>query len=210
MEQDSAHRRGRQAERPADRRLAVPGRGRGCDGRIPLPPGGARVAGPQDSAIPFGQAAPDTVHDPIAEGVVQALLSDRACRADPPGGLGRFAAAGKKPLQVSAAARSPVTPAGRERRWRSRGAVTRRARRHRAGAVTRARQAAAKAARSAVSRPLAANSSANRLGYRRVVLRVPRQTTVCGSAPTIASRRTVSRETPSRCASCAAVRKSEV
>ena len=42
--------------------------------------------------------------------------------------------------------------------------MTRRAGRHRAGAVTRARQAAAKAARSATSRPLAANSSANRRG----------------------------------------------
>ena len=48
----------------------------------------------------------------------------------------------------------------------------------------------------------------NRRGNRRVVLRVPRHTTVCGSAPAIASRRTVSRETPSRRASCAAVRKS--
>jgi hypothetical protein len=41
-----------------------------------------------------------------------------------------------------------------------------------------------------------------------VVLRAPWHTTVCGSAPAIASRRTVSRETPSRRASCAAVRKS--
>ncbi len=47
--------------------------------------------------------------------------------------------------------------------------------RHGAGAVTRARHQAAKAARSAVSRPLAANSSANRRGNRRVVLRVPRR-----------------------------------
>ena len=46
---------------------------------------------------------------------------------------------------------------------------------------------------------------ANRRGNRRVVLRVPRQTTVCGSAPVIASRRTVSRKTPSRPASLAAV-----
>jgi hypothetical protein len=41
-----------------------------------------------------------------------------------------------------------------------------------------------------------------------VVLRTPRHTTVCGSVPAMASRRTVSRDTPSRCASCAAVRKS--
>jgi len=94
-------------------------------------------------------------------------------------------------------------------RWSSQ-AAARRAGRHGAGAVTRARQAAAKAARSATSRPLAANSSANRRGYRRVVFRAPWHTTVCGSAPAIASRRTVSREIPSRCASCAAVRKSAV
>ena len=61
------------------------------------------------------------------------------------------------------------------------GAVPRLGGRHRAGAVTRARQAAAKAARSATSRPLAAKSSANRRGNRRVVFRVPRHTTVCGS-----------------------------
>ena len=51
--------------------------------------------------------------------------------------------------------------------------MSRQASRHRAGAVTRARQAAAKAARSATSSPLAANSSANRRGYRRVVFRAP-------------------------------------
>jgi hypothetical protein len=107
-------------------------------------------------------------------------------------------------------ARSLLPPARGETRWGRQAGVPRQAAGHRAGAATRARQAAAKAARSAASRPLAANSSANRRGYRRVVLRVPRHTTVCGSAPAIASRRTVSREIPSRCASCAAVRKSAV
>ena len=129
-------------------------------------------------------------------------------RADLPCGPGRLAALGKEHVKVSAAARSQLPPARGKTRWGSQVAVPRQAGRHRAGAVTRARQAAAKAARSATSRPLAANSSANRRGYRRVVLRAPRHTTVCGSAPAMASRRTVSRETPSRCASCAAVRKS--
>jgi hypothetical protein len=107
-------------------------------------------------------------------------------------------------------ARSLLPPARGETRWGRQAGVPRQAAGHRAGAATRARQAAAKAARSAASRPLAANSSANRRGYRRVVLRVPRQTMVCGSVPAMASRRMVSRETPSRCASCAAVRKSGV
>ena len=39
-------------------------------------------------------------------------------------------------------------------------------------------------------------------------MRAPWHTTVCGSVPAMASRRTVSREIPSRWASCAAVRKS--
>jgi hypothetical protein len=55
---------------------------------------------------------------------------------------------------------------------------------------------------------LAAKSSANRRGNRRVVCRAPRHTTVCGSTPAIASRRTVSRDTPSRRANSLAVRKS--
>src|SRR5271169_5220436 len=167
------------------------------------------MAGPQRAAVPLRQAAPDAVHDPAAEGVVQARLPDRAHSADLPCGLGRLAAAGKEQVEVGAAARSPVPPASPELScWRSEGAVPRLAGRHRPGAVTRARHWAAKAARSAVSRPLAANSSANRRGYRRVVFRLPRQTTVCGSTPVMASRRTVSRETPNRAASWAAVRKS--
>ena len=136
--------------------------------------------------------------DPVAQGVVQARLADRASRADPPRGPGRLTAAGKEQVKVSAAARSPVPPAAWGRGWRNRGTVTRLTGRHRGGAVTRARHWAANPARSATSRPLAANSSANRRGNRRVVFRAPRQTTVCGSAPAIASRRTVSRETPSR------------
>ena len=74
--------------------------------------------------------------------------------------------------------------------------------------VIRARHRAANAARSLMSWPLAAKSSANRRGYRRVVFLLPRHTTVHGSTSAIASRRTVSRETPSRTANCPAVRKS--
>ena len=202
-------RSGRQAERAADRRLAVPGGGGRRDRLITLPPGGADAAGPQRAAVPFGQAAPDAVGDPVAEGVVQARLRGpgtprrSAARARPTRrGRGRTGRGRRRGTQPGTASRAGGGAGG------AGAAVTRLAGRHRAGAVTRARHWAAKAARSATSRPLAANSSANRRGYRRVVLRVPRHTTVCGSAPAIASRRTVSRETPSRRASCAAVRKS--
>ena len=160
------------------------------------------------TAFPLGQPAPDAGRDPVAEGILQARLPHRARCAHLPRGPGRLAALGVEHVEVSAVARSLLPPPRGETRWGSQVAVPRQAGRHRAGAVTRARQAAAKAARSATSRPLAANSSANRRGYRRVVLRVPRHITVCGSVPAMASRRTVSRETPSRCASCAAVRKS--
>ncbi len=36
------------------------------------------LAGPQRAAVPIGQAAPDTVHDPAAERELQARLPDRA------------------------------------------------------------------------------------------------------------------------------------
>ena len=121
-------------------------------------------SGPQRAAFPFGQPAPDAVDDPVGDGVVQARLPDRARRADLPRGPGGLAAAGEEHLQVGAAARSQLPPARSKTRRSSQAAVPRRAGRHRAGAVTRARQAAAKAARSATSRPLAANSSANRRG----------------------------------------------
>ena len=54
----------------------------------------------------------------------------------------------------------------------------------------------------------ARHKSANRRGYRRVVFLLPRHTTVHGSTSAMASRRTVSRDTPSRTANCPAVRKS--
>ena len=125
---------------------------------------GAYPAGPQRAAFPLGQPAPDAVGDPVGDGVVQARLADRARRADLPGRPGRLTAAGEEHLQVGAAARSPLPPARGKARRSSQGAMPRRAGRHRAGAVTRARQAAAKSARSATSRPLAAKSSANRRG----------------------------------------------
>jgi hypothetical protein len=160
-----------QAERPADRRRRIPG----CLG---------------------GQERPVTI--PVGDGVVQARLAGRAPRADLQRGFGRLAAAGEEQIEVSAAARRQFTPARGKTRWRGEVAVTRRTGRHRAGSVTRARHAAAKAARSATSGPLAANSSANRCGYRRVVLR-RRGTPRCAAAPpAIASRRTVSREAPDR------------
>jgi hypothetical protein len=124
--QNPAHRRAGQAERPADHRLAVPGGGGRRDRLITLLPGGAGAAGPQRAAVPFGQAAPDAVHDPVAEGVVKARLADRAPRADPPRRRGALAAAGEEQVEVSAAARSPVTPAAWGRGWRNRGTVTRR------------------------------------------------------------------------------------
>src|SRR5207244_12431055 len=102
------------------------------------------------------------VNDAVGDGGVQARLADRARRADLPRNLGRLAALGEEHLKVSAAARSQLPPARSKTRRGSETAVPRLAGRHRAGAVTRARQAAAKAARSATSRPLAANSSANR------------------------------------------------
>jgi hypothetical protein len=143
-----------------------------------------RPAGPQRATIPLGQAAPDAVHDPAAVGELQVRQPNWASRADLPGGLGRRAPAGKEHFKVGAAARSPLPPASPQRYcWRGRGGVPWRAGRHRPGVVTRARHWTAKTARSALSSPLAANSSANRLGNRRVVIRVPRHTTVCGSAP---------------------------
>ena len=57
---------------------------------------GAHPAGLQRAAFPFGQPAPDAVGDPVADGVVQARLADRARRADLPRGPGRLAAAGKE------------------------------------------------------------------------------------------------------------------
>ena len=129
--QDPVHRGAGQAERPADRCLAVPGGSRRRDRLIACPPGRAGAAGPQRPAVPFGQPAPDAVGDPVTQGVVQARLADRAPRADPPRGLGRLAAAGKEQIKVSAAARSQLTPARRERRWRSGTAVALLAGRHR-------------------------------------------------------------------------------
>src|SRR5262249_38912933 len=79
---------------------------------------------------------------------------------------------------------------------------------HHAAPATRSRHRFANPARSAVFVPLAAKSSANRRGNRRVVRLAPRHTTVCGRRPAIASRRTVSRDTPSRRANSPAVRKS--
>jgi hypothetical protein len=179
----SAHRRVGQAERPADRCLGVPGRRCRSDRRITLPPSGPQPTGLQRTAFPLGQPAPDAVGDPVGDGVIQARLADRARRADLPRGPGRFAALGEEQVKVDTAARSQLPPARSKTRRGSQAAVPRRAGRHRAGVVTRARQAAAKAARSATSRPLAAKSSANRRGYRRVVLRAPWHTTVCGSGP---------------------------
>ena len=72
------------AERAADRRRRVPGRFGGQDRPVALLPRGTHPAGPQRAAFPFGQPAPDPVHDPVGDGVVQARLADRARRADLP------------------------------------------------------------------------------------------------------------------------------
>jgi len=207
---DSGHRGTGQAERAADRRRRIPGCVGGQDRPVAFSPLGLDPLRLQRAAFPLSLPAPDAGRDPVAQRVLQTWLADRAPRAHLPCGPGRLAALGIEQIKVGAVARSLLPPARGETRWIGQVAVPRQAAGHGAGAVTRARQAAAKAARSAASRPLAANSSANRRGYRRVVLRVPRHTTVCGSVPAMASRRTVSRETPSRCASCAAARKSGV
>jgi hypothetical protein len=121
-----------------------------------------------------GRAA---AHNPGDRGMRQAERAADHRRRVPGCVGGRLAALGvKHTTEVSAAARSLQPPARGETRRGSQVAVPRQASRHRAGAVTRARQAAAKAARSATSKALAANSSANRRGYRRVVLRAPRHT----------------------------------
>jgi hypothetical protein len=51
------------------------------------------------------------VGDPVAEGVLQARLADRAPRADLPRGLGRLAAVGEEQVKIGAAARSQLPPA---------------------------------------------------------------------------------------------------
>jgi hypothetical protein len=113
------------------------------------------VPGPS-AAFASGEPAPDAVHDLVGDGVVQAWLADRALGADLPGWFGGLAAFGEEQVQVGAAARGLLPPARSKPRRGKQGGVTRAGGRQRAGAVTRARQAAAKAARSDTSRPLAA------------------------------------------------------
>jgi hypothetical protein len=83
--------------------------------------------------VPFGQPAPDAVCDPVAEGVLQARLTDRALRTNLPRGAGRLAALGIEQIKVGAVARSLQPPARGETRRGSQIAVPRQAARHRAG-----------------------------------------------------------------------------
>ena len=171
-------------------------------------PDGAGAAGPQLPAVPLGQSAPDARGDAIAEGVCQAWLADRTPRTDQPRRLGRLTAAGKEQAEVGPAARSQLTPAHQQRALAQRDCSDAadwpspwgRGDPHPPGGGEPGQAVRVQAA----GRELIRGPPRE----RRVVIRAPRHTTVCGSAPAIASRRTVSRETPSRAASCAAVRKS--
>ena len=117
---DPGHRRAGQAERAADRRRRVPGCVGGQDRPVTIPPRGTHPAGSQRAAFPLGQPAPDAVRDPVADGVVQARLADRARRADLPRGPGRLAAArgrtrpgrrrGTQPAPASAQQNAPGQP----------------------------------------------------------------------------------------------------
>ena len=92
------------------------------------------MAGPQCAAFPFGQAAPDAVGDPVADGVVQARLPDRA---SPRRSAARARPTRRGPGRTLQARRRGTQPASRQRGqrpgWRSGGAVPRRAGRHRDG-----------------------------------------------------------------------------
>ncbi len=108
---DPGHRDRRQAERAADHRRRVPGCIGGQDRPVTIPPRSLDPPRLERTAFPLGQPAPDTVRDPVTEGVLQARLADRARCADQPGGVGLLAALGIEHAQVRAAARSPLPPA---------------------------------------------------------------------------------------------------